>query len=74
MRAIGSALELWMRLCGYPIRMVREFNKFHEPAIRRDSATYEAGFFQTGAIGRIEFVPVAVTFADYWFPLGGMNL
>ena len=46
MRAVWTALEFWMSLGSFKVRMVFDFYGFYQTAIRAGAADDEACFFQ----------------------------
>ena len=64
MGMIGSGFQLRMELHTYVPGVVGNFHNFHQTAVGRQSAQAQAGAGERIAVFVVEFITVAVTFAD----------
>ena len=64
MGPVGSGLEFRMVLAGDEEGMIGKFHDFHQSVFVIDGADDQPRVFQFVAVGRVEFVPVAVAFRD----------
>jgi len=53
------------------VDVAREFQYLHQPPVLADAGEDQAFFLQTMYEFGIYFIPVAVTFVDKLFPIGG---
>ena len=60
----GFAAELGVGLRGYEIGVIFQLNEFHEVAVGRCAAEDEIFGLELFAVGVVEFVSVAMAFAD----------
>ena len=51
----------------------RQLDDLRQALVRRQAREHHAGFFQLGAVGRIDLVPVAVALADHLFTVNLRN-
>ena len=63
-RFVGFALEFGVELAGDEEGVIFEFDDFDEFAVGRCATKNEAGLFEFGAIGVVEFVAVTMAFVD----------
>lgn len=64
MGPVGSGLEFRMVLAGDEEGMIGKFHDFHQSVFVIDGADDQPRVFQFVAVGRVEFVSVAVAFRN----------
>lgn len=73
MGMVGSGFQLRMELHTYVPGVVGNFHNFHQTAVGRQSAQAQAGAGERIAVFVVEFITVAVTFADLIRAINGTD-
>ena len=69
-RAVGTALELGVRLRADEERVVGQLDELHQPVVGRQARAHQPGLFELGAVLVVHLVAVAVPLVDDLFAVG----
>ena len=71
---VGSALELRVGLRADPERVAGQLDELHQPTVRREPRTDQAGLLQATAVARVDLVAVAVALGHHHVAVGPGHL